>query len=102
MKHDEDFIVGIYPFFLQVDLNKSGDLDTKQYEANGGHGGWDLIATKTRRNVVYYPCCNEPFPDVTFTIYLRRRTLYYIVNVVVPCLLLAGLSMLGTFLLCFH
>ena len=23
-------------FFLQVDLNKSGDLDTKQYEANGG------------------------------------------------------------------
>lgn len=77
-------------------MNKSGDLDTRQYTVNGG---WDLIATKTRRNVVYYPCCPEPFPDVTFTIYLRRRTLYYIVNVVVPCLLLAGLSMLGMFTL---
>ena len=78
---------------FQVDLtNKSANMDLDQYTVNGG---WDLITTRTRRNVVYYPCCPEPFPDVTFVIYLRRRTLYYILNVVVPCLLLSGLSMLG-------
>ena len=55
----------------------------------------NILGTKTRRNVVYYPCCPEPYPDVRFTVYLRRRTLYYIMNVVVPCLLLSVLSMLG-------
>ncbi len=75
-------------------MNSSKDIDLGQYTVNGG---WDLIATKTRRHIIYYPCCPEPFPDVTFTIYLRRRALYYIVNVVVPCLLLAGLSMLGKY-----
>ena len=70
-------------------------MDLQQYTVNGG---WDLIATKTKRNVVNYACCKEPFPDVTFTIVLRRRTLYYIMNVVIPCLLLSGLSILGFWL----
>lgn len=78
---------------FQVDLtNKSAEVDLHQYTVNGG---WDLISTNTTRNVVYYPCCPEPFPDVTFTIVLRRRTLYYVMNVITPCLLLSGLSLLG-------
>ncbi|KAI8796617.1 neuronal acetylcholine receptor subunit alpha-4, partial [Biomphalaria glabrata] len=51
-----------------------------------------------KRNVVYYACCEEPFPDVTFTIQLRRRTIYYFMNIIIPCIILSFLC-LGGFLL---
>lgn len=84
-----------HTFHLQVDLvNISQQMDLNQYTVNGG---WDIIGTEAKRNVVYYACCQEPFPDVTYFLLLRRRTLYYIMNVVTPCLLLSGLSMLGKY-----
>jgi len=36
----------------------------------------------------------EPFPDVTFTLHIRRRTLYYIYNVVFPCVTMSALTLL--------
>ena len=50
------------------------------------------------RNEVFYPCCSEPYPDVTFTIVMRRRTLYYLFNIIFPCLWLTILSLLGFWL----
>jgi len=38
------------------------------------------------------------FPSITFTLFLRRQPLYYVVNVVVPCFLLSFLAA-TTFLL---
>jgi hypothetical protein len=34
------------------------------------------------RHEVYYDCCPEPYVDITFTIHIRRRTLYYFFNLV--------------------
>ena len=34
------------------------------------------------RNEVVYECCPAPYLDVTFTIKIRRRTLYYFFNLV--------------------
>ena len=46
------------------------------------------------RNVILYQCCpDNPYIDLTFTIQLRRRKLYYIVNIVTPCLMLAALTL---------
>jgi len=36
----------------------------------------------------------EPFPDVTFTVHIRRRTLYYMYNVVFPCVIMSALTLL--------
>ena len=47
-----------------------------------------------RRNVVSYECCPEEYIDVTFTVMIRRRKLYYVFNLVVPCLFLSFLSLL--------
>ena len=47
------------------------------------------------RNMFYYSCCPEPYVDVTFTIIIRRRTLYYFFNLIVPCLLIASMAVLG-------
>ncbi|ESP05439.1 hypothetical protein LOTGIDRAFT_152290 [Lottia gigantea] len=78
---------------FQVDVsNRSTDIDLENYVDNGE---WTLIDTKVIRNVIFYPCCREPFPDVTFYIHIRRRVLYYFFNVIIPCMLLSSLSMTG-------
>jgi hypothetical protein len=40
------------------------------------------IAFVAGRQTVVYECCPTVYPFVLFTIQIRRRTLYYVVNVV--------------------
>ena len=47
------------------------------------------------RNEVIYECCPEPYLDITFTIKIRRRTVYYFFNLIVPCVLIASMAVLG-------
>ncbi|NP_001267772.1 acetylcholine receptor subunit alpha-type acr-16-like precursor [Aplysia californica] len=77
---------------FQVDVNnRSVPVDLSNYVSNGE---WHLVSVTAKRNVVYYPCCPEPFPDVIFTIHLQRRTLYYTYNVIIPCVMLSSLTLL--------
>ncbi|ESP05438.1 hypothetical protein LOTGIDRAFT_152289 [Lottia gigantea] len=77
---------------FQVDVfNRSKPVDLSNFVSNGE---WDLLSVNAERHVVKYPCCPEPFPDVTFSIHLRRRTLYYMYNVIVPCIMLSVLTLL--------
>lgn len=46
------------------------------------------------RNEVFYDCCNEPYPAVTFVVAIRRRTLYYALNLLIPCVLLSSMTLL--------
>lgn len=46
------------------------------------------------RHVVKYECCPEEYIDVTFTLHIRRRSLFYVSNLVVPCMLMSSLSLL--------
>lgn len=46
------------------------------------------------RNEVFYDCCKEPYPDVTFVVTIRRRTLYYALNLLIPCVLLSSMTLL--------
>lgn len=48
-----------------------------------------------KKNVNMYACCPEPYVDVTFTIQIRRRTLYYFFNLIVPCVLISSMALLG-------
>ena len=48
-----------------------------------------------KRNEVIYECCPEPYLDITFTIKIRRRTMYYFYNLIVPCLLISSMAVLG-------
>lgn len=48
-----------------------------------------------KRNEIYYNCCPEPYIDITFIIMIRRRTLYYFFNLIVPCVLIASMAVLG-------
>ncbi|XP_052281504.1 acetylcholine receptor subunit alpha-type acr-16-like [Dreissena polymorpha] len=76
---------------FQVDVsNRTMEIDLTNFVDNGE---WTLVDTRVVRNVIYYPCCPEPFPDVTFYIQLRRRVLYYLLNVIIPCMLLSMLTL---------
>ncbi|KAM9315028.1 neuronal acetylcholine receptor subunit alpha-7-like [Pholidichthys leucotaenia] len=67
------------------------EVDISTYIPNGE---WDLVGVPGKRNELYYDCCKEPYPDVTFTVTMRRRTLYYGLNLLIPCVLISGLALL--------
>ena len=76
----------------QVDMvNRTTEVDLSNYVENGE---WELVEISVQRNVVFYACCPEPFPDVTFVIHIRRRTLYYMYNVIFPCIMMSALTLL--------
>lgn len=57
-----------------------------------------LILLPWQRNEIVYACCVEPYPDVTFALMIRRRTVYYLFNIICPCLWLSVLSVTGFWL----
>ena len=59
---------------------------------------WDLMSATARKNIEYYTCCVEPYPDVTFYLTLRRKTLFYTVNMIIPCTSITLLTILEFYL----
>ncbi|KAI3358093.1 hypothetical protein L3Q82_003101 [Scortum barcoo] len=80
-------------FKTNVLVNSSGYAEylPPGYMANGE---WDLIGVPGTRNEAFYDCCKEPYPDVTFVVTIRRRTLYYALNLLIPCVLLSSMTLL--------
>merc|ERR1711884_916968 len=59
---------------------------------------WDILAVPARRNVKLYTCCDEPYLDITFNITMRRKTLFYTVNLIIPCMGISFLTVLVFYL----
>nr|CAD7589788.1 unnamed protein product [Timema genevievae] len=59
---------------------------------------WDIMKVPAIRNEKFYSCCEEPYPDIIFNITLRRKTLFYTVNLIIPCVGISFLSVLVFYL----
>nr|XP_022335301.1 acetylcholine receptor subunit alpha-like 1 [Crassostrea virginica] len=59
---------------------------------------WDVVNVTARRMEKFYPCCPQPYPDIMFNITLRRRTLFYSLNLIMPCLTISCLTVLVFYL----
>ncbi|XP_030748899.1 acetylcholine receptor subunit beta-like 2 isoform X2 [Sitophilus oryzae] len=59
---------------------------------------WDILAVPATRNEEYYPDSQEPFSDITFKITMRRKTLFYTVNLIIPCVGITFLTVLVFYL----
>ncbi|KAL3313776.1 hypothetical protein Ciccas_007625, partial [Cichlidogyrus casuarinus] len=59
---------------------------------------WDLMEVRARRNIKFYACCTDPFLDIRYSIKLRRRILFYGVNLICPCLAISFLTALVFYL----
>ena len=65
-------------------LNMTADtmaLTTDKYIASSE---WELLSIKKRRNSNKYACCVHPFTDVTISLEIRRKPLFYWFNLVIP------------------
>uniref|UniRef100_A0A182UT00 Neurotransmitter-gated ion-channel ligand-binding domain-containing protein n=1 Tax=Anopheles merus TaxID=30066 RepID=A0A182UT00_ANOME len=77
---------------LDLILNSDDGGDLSDFITNGE---WYLIGMPGKKNTITYQCCPEPYVDITFTIQIRRRTLYYFFNLIVPCVLISSMALLG-------
>ncbi|OQR77534.1 acetylcholine receptor subunit alpha 1-like [Tropilaelaps mercedesae] len=59
---------------------------------------WDILLVPAKYNQGKYDCCEEPFPDITFNITMRRKTLFYTVNLIIPCVGISFLTVLVFYL----
>ncbi|XP_065556207.1 neuronal acetylcholine receptor subunit alpha-10-like isoform X4 [Artemia franciscana] len=81
---------------LQVNLViQTEEADMSNYVPNGE---WDLVDMLVEHNVVYYSCCPEPYPDITFHMILRRRPLFYVFNLILPCVLITGIALMSFYM----
>lgn len=56
------------------------------------NGEFKLESFRAEKSYVYYSCCPNPFPDITFFIELRRRPMFYVFNLILPCVLINGIG----------
>lgn len=58
----------------------------------------DAYYISTHSNEKFYTCCDEPYLDITFNITMRRKTLFYTVNIIIPCMGISFLTVLTFYL----
>ena len=86
-------------------IPKTG-ISTKLYTVNMGIDmsdyyqsvEWDILSIPAQKNVKYYDCCPEPYYDIYFNLTIRRKTLFYTVNLIIPCVNISFLSVLVFYL----
>ena len=61
----------------------------------GSKSFFSILDMPGKRNNIVYECCPEPYVDITFTVKMRRRTLYYFFNLILPCVLISSMALLG-------
>ena len=79
-----------------IGLNiNSGEGDVTNFIKNGE---WNLIDLNAVKVDKIYSCCDEPYPEIIYNFLIRRRPLYYVFNMVFPCLLITLVAFLGFYL----
>ncbi|PAV86498.1 hypothetical protein WR25_16913 [Diploscapter pachys] len=58
-------------------------------------GQWELIKAPAKREEKYSSCCPEPYATVTFYMYLRRRSIFYLCNIILPSMVIFMMSVMG-------
>jgi nicotinic acetylcholine receptor len=90
---DDFYLKFIYYFFFLIDVPYAIDLVDFYRSVE-----WDIMEVPAQRNVRKYTCCPQTYPDITFSIILRRKTLFYTVNLIIPCVGISFLTVLTFYL----
>ncbi|KAI0986826.1 hypothetical protein GJ496_002746 [Pomphorhynchus laevis] len=74
----------------QVIANPGVDLSSYEESIE-----WDLLAAPAIRHEIGYECCpGDEFLDITFCLEIRRKSLFYTVNLIAPCVCIAFLAIM--------
>ncbi|RUS74599.1 hypothetical protein EGW08_017641 [Elysia chlorotica] len=80
----------------QLNLIRNTDRgDLSNYIPNSE---WELIDLTVERTVKTFSCCDEPYLDLHFHLVIKRRPLFYIFNMILPCILITLVALLGFYI----
>lgn len=75
------------------------DMSTTQTRAEMSsyiiNGEWEVLDVPVQRNELKYQCCPEPYADITVTIHMKRKVLYYIFNLIIPTTMIVTFILVG-------
>jgi len=78
-------------FRLDINFfNNDSAVDISDYVPSNE---WALVGNPAEKHIKYYNCCIEPYPDLTFTVRLKRIAVFYNYILVLPCVLLSFLTL---------
>ena len=76
-------------------VNLSNSREYVGLETYIQHGEWEILRTDVYSiNKVYQYYLDESFPEVYFTIYIRRKYTFYFMYILLPCLMLSGVLLM--------
>ncbi|CAL1530114.1 unnamed protein product [Lymnaea stagnalis] len=76
---------------LDIDfIGEVREMDLSDYMQSNE---WSVLENSAVKNIKYYTCCPEPYPDMTFTLRLKRRVAFYTFILILPCGLLSLLTL---------
>ncbi|XP_002732719.3 neuronal acetylcholine receptor subunit alpha-9-like [Saccoglossus kowalevskii] len=78
-----------------IDIIPSNKSNIDRFISNGE---WTIEKMEVKRNVAHYVCCDEPFPDVTYTLHFKRRSNFYVINIILPSFLASIMMCVGFYL----
>eukprot|EP00794_Sanderia_malayensis_P005305 gene5305-5974_t len=58
-------------------------------------GEWTILGIPVEEHKKKYPCCEKTFSELTFRVRMRRKVLYYLFNLILPCSIIACLALLA-------
>nr|CAX82395.1 Neuronal acetylcholine receptor subunit alpha-7 precursor [Schistosoma japonicum] len=67
------------------------DVDLSTYLA---HSEWALESASIKRNVQTYGGTDQTYIDVTIYVHMQRRALYYMFNIIIPCMIMSLMALL--------
>ncbi|KAK6168346.1 hypothetical protein SNE40_020900 [Patella caerulea] len=76
--------------------NRSQVVALENYSKNGE---WAIEYTKVYASAFVYQCCQElSYPEVNFKLHIRRKFMYYFINIMIPCLMMSILVLMVFYL----
>ncbi|XP_061186001.1 ligand-gated ion channel 4-like [Saccostrea echinata] len=59
---------------------------------------FEILEFSFKRHVVIFTCCPEPYVFITYTLVFQRKPLFYLFNMVMPCILITMVALLGFYM----
>ena len=75
-----------------MDLDFYDDMEEVDISDYYYSNEWKLVEHPAQKNLKYYPCCEEPYPDLTFTLRIRRLENFYTQVFIVPAVVFSLLT----------
>ncbi|CAD5119463.1 DgyrCDS8069 [Dimorphilus gyrociliatus] len=75
-------------------VNLSNSMDVIGLDTYIKHGEWDIIKTQVSSVNRVYRYYQDQFPEVYFTLHIRRKYTFYLVYILLPCLMLSGVLLM--------